>query len=72
LKTFRTAGQLARCEITPISDVRGTASYRSQLAENLLLKFFHEQAGTDPKHDEKPEPHNGRPLGGAAGGNHHA
>jgi xanthine dehydrogenase small subunit len=45
--TFRTAGKLARTEITPISDVRGAAAYRLQLAENLLLKFFHDLNSTD-------------------------
>lgn len=44
--TFRKAGKLARTEITPISDVRGAAAYRLQLAENLLLKFFHEVTST--------------------------
>lgn len=42
--TFREAGLIAREEITPISDVRGTADYRFQLAENILQKFFHESA----------------------------
>jgi xanthine dehydrogenase small subunit len=41
---FRRAGQLARTEITPISDVRGRADYRLQLAENILLKFYHDLA----------------------------
>ena len=47
--TFSAAGKLARTEITPISDVRGAAAYRLQLAENLLLKFFHDVSGTDEK-----------------------
>jgi xanthine dehydrogenase small subunit len=37
--TLRAAGRIARDEITPISDVRGSAKYRLLLAENSLLKF---------------------------------
>lgn len=40
--TMRKAGRLARSEITPISDVRGSADYRLQLAENVFLKAYHE------------------------------
>ena len=39
---FQEAGKLAREEIKPISDVRASMDYRSQLAENILMKFFHE------------------------------
>jgi xanthine dehydrogenase small subunit len=39
---MRQAGTLARDEIAPISDVRGSAEYRSQLAENILVKFARE------------------------------
>ena len=38
--TFAEAGRLARTEIQPISDVRGSSDFRWQLAENLLLKFW--------------------------------
>jgi len=38
--TFRAAGQVARSEIQPISDVRGTRDFRLLLAENILLKFY--------------------------------
>ncbi len=37
---FRRAGIAARAEIRPLSDVRGSAEYRLQLAENLLHKFY--------------------------------
>ena len=37
---MRAAGKIARGEITPISDVRGSDNYRFQLAENVLLKFY--------------------------------
>ncbi|MEM6981117.1 MAG: xanthine dehydrogenase, partial [Planctomycetota bacterium] len=36
------AGKIARDEITPISDVRGGAAYRWQVAENLFQKWFHD------------------------------
>jgi xanthine dehydrogenase small subunit len=39
---FHRAGLLARSEITPISDVRGSTDYRYQLAQNILLKFYFE------------------------------
>lgn len=42
-ETMLEAGELAVSEITPISDVRGSADYRYQLARNVLLKFYHEQ-----------------------------
>jgi xanthine dehydrogenase small subunit len=39
-EVMRDAGKLARDEITPISDVRGSSDYRYQLAENILMKFY--------------------------------
>ncbi len=42
-ETMDEAGEQAIAEITPISDVRGTADYRYQLARNVLLKLYHEQ-----------------------------
>jgi xanthine dehydrogenase small subunit len=42
LDVFERAGELARSEVKPISDVRGSADYRLQLAENILSKFWHE------------------------------
>ena len=44
LETFKSAGEIARAEITPISDVRGSTDFRYQLAENVLLKFYYETA----------------------------
>lgn len=44
-ETMAQAGRIAREEITPISDVRGSSDYRYQLAENILLKFYFETAG---------------------------
>lgn len=44
---LRKAGKLARNEIAPISDVRAGRDYRLQLAENLLIKFYHDVAEPD-------------------------
>jgi len=41
-ETMQAAGRVAREEITPISDVRGSANYRLQLVENLFLKCFYD------------------------------
>ncbi|HTL30456.1 MAG TPA: FAD binding domain-containing protein [Tepidisphaeraceae bacterium] len=46
LSTLRRAGKIARSEIRPISDVRGSADYRLQLGENILAKFFVDVSGT--------------------------
>jgi xanthine dehydrogenase small subunit len=42
-ETFRAAGDVAAGEIRPLTDVRGSADYRRQLARNVLLKFFRER-----------------------------
>jgi xanthine dehydrogenase small subunit len=39
-RTFREAGRVARTEIQPISDVRGSRDFRLLLAENILAKFY--------------------------------
>jgi xanthine dehydrogenase small subunit len=36
------AGEMARQEISPISDVRGSRDFRLLLAETILQKFYHE------------------------------
>lgn len=41
---FRHAGRIARSEVTPMTDVRGSKDYRGQLVENLMVKFFFEEA----------------------------
>lgn len=41
-ETFRAAGEQARQEIRPISDVRGSAEFRLQLAGNVFMKFYDE------------------------------
>jgi len=40
---MQAAGELAAQEVTPISDVRGSADFRWQLVRNVFLKFFHER-----------------------------
>lgn len=42
LETFRAAGRIAREEINPISDVRGSRDFRLNLAENILQKLYFE------------------------------
>jgi xanthine dehydrogenase small subunit len=42
-ETMRAAGDVIVSEITPISDVRGSAEFRRQLARNVLVKFYLEQ-----------------------------
>ena len=42
LDTFAAAGEIARSEIAPISDVRGSREFRLQLAENVLQKFYYD------------------------------
>ena len=44
---IETACEIARAEITPISDVRGDAEYRFQLAENILRKFYFDVTGVE-------------------------
>lgn len=41
---LREAGTIARTEITPITDVRGSADFRLQLAENIPAKFYFDGA----------------------------
>lgn len=43
-ETFAAAGEIAREEVAPISDVRGSREFRLQLAENILSRFYYEAA----------------------------
>ena len=43
-ETFTRAGEVAVQEVSPWSDVRGSAEYRRQLVRSLLLRYFHEMA----------------------------
>jgi xanthine dehydrogenase small subunit len=42
LASLESAGAIAKEEITPISDVRGTRDFRLRLAENVLRKFYYD------------------------------
>lgn len=42
LDAMRAAGRIARGEVTPITDVRGSAEFRGQLIENLFAKYWHD------------------------------
>jgi xanthine dehydrogenase small subunit len=46
-ESFRQAGRVARRAISPWTDVRGSAEYRSQLVENLMLKSFYDLRSPD-------------------------
>ncbi|HEY1685128.1 MAG TPA: FAD binding domain-containing protein [Tepidisphaeraceae bacterium] len=59
------ASNLALSEITPITDVRGSANYRNRLAANTLLRFYHDITGQPSNgngHPKSPPDHgdNGR------------
>jgi len=41
-ETFAEAGEIARGEVSPISDVRGSRDFRLQLAENVLQRFYYD------------------------------
>jgi len=41
-ETFAEAGEVAKSEVAPISDVRGSREFRLQLAENILTKFYYD------------------------------
>ena len=41
-ETFVEAGEVARGEVAPISDVRGSKEFRLQLAQNILTKFYYD------------------------------
>ncbi|MEE2744573.1 MAG: xanthine dehydrogenase, partial [Bdellovibrionota bacterium] len=41
-ETIKKGMKLVENEITPISDIRGSAKFRTQVSKNLLLKFFNE------------------------------
>ena len=42
LDSFQTAADIARGEIAPITDVRGTREHRLQLAGNILSRFHYD------------------------------
>lgn len=46
LGAMEAAGRIARDEITPLSDVRGSSDYRLKLVENLFAKCWHDLSST--------------------------
>jgi xanthine dehydrogenase small subunit len=54
LDLFENAGEVAQQEITPITDVRGSADYRRTLAGNILSKFWHEVFGSNAISERQP------------------
>jgi xanthine dehydrogenase small subunit len=46
LQTIQTAIPAFATDFTPLSDMRASAAYRLQIAQNLLIRYFHDLAGT--------------------------
>ncbi|KZY54134.1 xanthine dehydrogenase small subunit [Sulfitobacter sp. KE29] len=44
--TIRKAMEAMRDDFTPLSDMRASAAYRMQAAQNMLLRYFHDANGT--------------------------
>jgi xanthine dehydrogenase small subunit len=44
--TIEAAAQAMEGDFTPLSDMRASAAYRMQVAQNLLRRYFHDLAGT--------------------------
>lgn len=44
--TMRSAMQAMTQDFTPLSDMRASAEYRLQTAQNMLLRYFHDLSGT--------------------------
>jgi xanthine dehydrogenase small subunit len=55
-ETFTKAGKVARAEVSPISDVRGSADFRLQLCQNILTKFYYEVFPSSSLVSETVEP----------------
>jgi xanthine dehydrogenase small subunit len=58
-ETFDSAAKIAVAEITPISDVRGSAEYRLLLAANILRKFYSDVAAPSNGDHKVPAGKNG-------------
>jgi xanthine dehydrogenase small subunit len=59
LELFEQAGKVAREEVTPISDVRGSDEYRRLLAQNIMIKFWHNLDETNGVEADSPAPATG-------------
>jgi xanthine dehydrogenase small subunit len=66
-ETIAAAGEIARGEIAPISDVRGSAEFRNLLGRNILRKFLAEvvpggsgNGNGNGKHEMQPRRHEER------------
>jgi xanthine dehydrogenase iron-sulfur cluster and FAD-binding subunit A len=46
LQTIQTVIPAFATDFTPLSDMRASAAYRLQIAQNLLIRYFHDLAGT--------------------------
>jgi xanthine dehydrogenase small subunit len=44
--TIEAAAQAMAGDFTPLSDMRASAAYRMQVAQNLLRRYFHDLSGT--------------------------
>lgn len=44
--TMQNAMEMILQDFTPMSDMRASATYRTQTAQNLLLRYFHDLSGT--------------------------
>jgi xanthine dehydrogenase small subunit len=63
LELFEAAALIAREEVTPLTDVRGSADYRRALAGNVLLRFCHElENGRDDTNGDGHPPTSPRPT----------
>lgn len=62
LESARDAGRIARGEIAPITDVRGSAEYRAQLGENILRKLYSELSSSNGNGNGKDSPYHGFPT----------
>ncbi|MGB7161291.1 MAG: FAD binding domain-containing protein, partial [Tepidisphaeraceae bacterium] len=60
-ETMAAGGELARTEIAPISDVRGSADFRLQLGENIIRRFHAEVAASHDLITSHDGDGNGRP-----------
>ena len=60
------AAESLRAEFSPISDMRASASYRSQVIGNLLQRFWLESQGLHPVSLDHLKPGSALPLGASA------